>query len=163
MPVLLERYCFCVNCVDQLVDSGRVQISGHSQCSAECSAPLCQAQATRIEVQPCTPTGKPSRYVGDKQGTLRPLLTNHDPQQIGSRPLFPASHARSDRRTGRRARKIRGLTSNHCLLYRRTVSNTAFHRYLLVVAGRSDSSSSGTASLRMSIRHPVNRAARRAF
>lgn len=163
MPVLLERYCFCVNCVDQLVDSGRVQISGHSQCSAECSAPLCQAQTTRIQVQPCTSTGESSRYVGDQRGTLRPLLTNHDPQQIGSRPLFPAPHARSDRRTGFHARRIRGLTSNHCPLYRRTVSITAFHRYPLDVAGRSDASPTGAASLRMSIRQPVNRAARRAF
>ncbi len=163
MPVLLERYCFCVNCVDQLVDSGRVQISGHSQCSAECSAPLCQAQATRIQVQPCTSTVEPSQYVGDKQGTLRPLPTNHDPQQIGSRPLFPASHTRSDRRTGRRARKIRGLTSNHRLLYRRTVWNTAFHRYPFDAPERSDASSTGAASLRISIRQPVNRAARRAF
>ena len=30
--------------------------------------------------------------VGDKQGPSGPLLTNHDPQQIGSRPLLPASH-----------------------------------------------------------------------
>ena len=112
MPGLLERYCFCVNCVDQLVDSGRVQISGHSQCSAECSAPLCQAQTTRIQVQPCTSTGSlrdTSGTSGEPSGPCSPTTTLnrstadpcslHPTHVLTGEPGFTRAESEDSRRT----------------------------------------------------------------
>ena len=113
---------------------GEVERSGQAQGPGERPALLSEVQATRIGVHGRSPARQAPCEVGDQA-----VLDSDDAQQSGLHRPFPAPHAGADR----------ARTASHVQLYRSARS--------------ADAPDSPSVSLWMSMRHPVRRAARRAF
>lgn len=155
--------CLGPDRLDEPIEFRGIQTSGHPQCSAECSAPARLAQTLRIGMQPRTSTGEPSLGIGPDDEPSGFALPGHDPEQVGGQPFLPATHTCTHRLTGSDTRRHRQFTLNHRPLYRCIAVISAFCSQAPVVSRPTCDSEPGAASLRISIRHPVNRAARRAF
>lgn len=165
-PVTIPGLRHVVRCrrrgPDQLIQRRCIRVSGYLQCSAECSAPNGLAQTLRGGMQPCTSSVKPAPGVGNHDEHSRSVFACHDPQQLGSQRSLPTTDT-GTHRFGARPMGRGQFMLNHRPLYRCFAKNPAFHAYLPVGALPEASSVVGAASLRISIRQPVRRAARRAF
>lgn len=116
-----------------LVQGGGVERTVQAQGPGERTTPLSELEAPESRVHVGTTTREPPARIGDNTA-----LDRHHAQQVSHGRPAPASHAQA-----LRGRRIRPTGLAH--------------------ATPSLSSPVGWASLRMSIRHPVSRAASRAF
>ncbi len=113
---------------------GEVERSDQAQGPGKRPPLLGEVEATRVGVHGRSPARQASCEVRDQA-----VLDSDDAQQSGWRRPFPAPHAGADR----------ARTASHVRAYRS--------------AGSADAPDAPSVSLWMSIRHPVRRAASRAF
>lgn len=135
-------------------DRREVEIPG-AQGTREGSAPFGEFETLLVEVQPGTPPREGAALVDDGDGAFAVPAPDQDhPFQFGPRAASPAPHARAFRATTRPF----GNFGSAGPWPSREESTPRAHE-----VGPGDAGAAPSSSDRMSIRHPVNLAARRAF